>query len=182
MTNPLFVADLPTLKSLLRMTEVPSDSTDALAILDEGILQARLQFYRRLGTTRVGQLLAITYDANPTTEDEVLRALANTVEVKLVLCHLLRRLPNTWMDASGDIHKRWNEEAPVRELSPTQILDRLAACQNEIEEDMQILAGEEQVGDEELIQTFDGTPDCPTPRVGRTLLGGSRRVTEDPNN
>lgn len=182
MTNPLFVADLPTLKSLLRMTEVPSDSTDALAILDEGILRARLQFYRRLGTTRVGQLLAITFEENPTTEDEVLRALANTVEVKLVLCHLLERLPNTWMDASGDIHKRWNEEAPVRERSPAEIIDQLSSCRDQIEEDMQILAGEEQVGDEELIQTFDGTPDCPAPRVGRSLLGSTdRRIIEDPS-
>lgn len=181
MTDPLFVADLATLKALLRMTEVPSDSTDALAILNEGILKARLKFYRRLGTARVGQLLSISFVENPTTEDEVLRALANTVEVKLVLCHLLVRLPHVWMDASGAIDKQWNEEAPVREQAPVELADRLSACQNEIEEDMQVLAGEDQIGDEDLIQTFDGTPDDPTPRVGRTLLGGSHRLTEDPN-
>lgn len=169
MTNPLFVADLATLKAKVRLAELPSVSA-ANSILDEVILVSRLDFYRRLGTERVTFLLSIAFNENPTTVDEVLRALANAVEVKLVRCHLLRRLPTTFMDASGEVNKTWNEEAPVRELGVLQAEQEIQRCQAEIEADMQILEGETQVGDEcSEVKAYDGTPDFCPPKLGGTI-------------
>jgi len=182
MTNPLFVADLATLKAQLRLSGMPSSATDALAILDESILRARLVFYRRLGQQRVGVLLATVYNANPSSEDEVLRALANTTETKVVYSELLRKLPNQWMDASGDANRRWNEEAPFRERGPTGAQQEIQRLLDEIEEDMEILAGEESIGEESQFKTFNGTPDCTPPRPGDSIRRGGlsrRRLSED---
>lgn len=171
MTNPLFVQDTPTLKAALRLTGVPSSSTDTLAIIDESVMKARLSFYRRLGVTRVGQLAGITYNANPTTEDEVLRALANVVETKLVYVELLRKLPNQFMDASGTANRVWNEEAPFRERGATSAEKEVQRLLDEIEEDMQMLEGSEDLADETSIKTFDGTPLCRPPRPGDSIRG-----------
>lgn len=168
MTNPLFVADLNALKGKLRLAQLPTSSA-ANDILDEVILVARTDFYRRLGPTRVGQLLAISFNENPTTEDEVLRALANVVEVKLVRCHLLRRLPTAFMDASGQVNKTWNEEAPVRELGVLQAQEEIERCQQEIERDMELLEGEQTIGDECRVKSFDGTPNFQRPQLGATV-------------
>lgn len=168
MTDPLFVADLDTLKSKLRLTELP-DSSSAVGILDEVILVSRLKFYRRLLNDRVATLVALPFNANPTTEDEILRALANVVEVKLVRCELLRRLPTTFMDSSGDVNERWNEEAPVREQGVFEAEQEILRCEEEIEADMRILEGDQSLGSECRIQSFDGSPVCPRPDLGATI-------------
>ncbi len=182
MTDPLFVADLDTLKAKLRLSGVPPQATDTLAILDEAILRARLAFLRRLGPQRVGVLLALSFNENPLTEEEVLRALANTTETKQVYVELLRKLPNQFMDASGDANRRWNEEAPFRERGPTEMQSEVQRLLDEIEEDMEMLAGEEVLGEESQFKTFDGTPNCTPPRPGDSIRRGGlsrRRLSED---
>lgn len=174
MALPLFVADEAALKSALRLSAVPASALDTEAIIDEAILRARLRFYRDLGATRTNELVAMTFTDQPTTDDEVLRALANTVEVKMVKCQLLRDLPNTFMDASGDVNSRWNEEAPTRERGGFELSDELKRCENEIVAALTDLAAPETLACDE-VQVFDGTPDCQTsfptntPRVGMTL-------------
>lgn len=182
MTDPLFVADLVTLKAKLRLSGVPSSATDTLAILDEAILKSRLAFHRRLGQQRVGVLLAISFNENPSSEDEILRALANTTETQQVYAELLRRLPNQFMDSSGDANRRWNEEAPFRERSNSDFHKELQRLLDDIEENMELLAGEESIGEESQFKTFDGTPDCTPPRPGDSIRRGGlfrRRLSED---
>ena len=177
MAAPLFVADEATLKSALRLSAVPASALDTEAIIDEAILRARLRFYRDLGSARTNELVALPYTALPTTDDEVLRALANTVEVKMVKCHLLRDLPTTFMDASGDVNARWNEEAPVREYG-ADMEEELRRCEDEIVAALVDLAAPNTLDCDE-VQVFDGTPDCQTsfptntPRVGMSLKGSS---------
>lgn len=174
MAAPLFVADEATLKSALRLSAVPASALDTEAVIDEAILRARLRFYRDLGSARTNELVALTYTDQPTTDEEVLRALANTVEVKMVKCQLLRDLPNTFMDASGDVNARWNEEAPTRERGSFELGDELARCENEIVAALVDLADPNAVDCDE-VQVIDGTPDRQTsfppntPRVGMTL-------------
>ena len=178
MAAPLFVADEATLKSALRLSAVPASALDTEAIIDEAILRARLRFYRDLGVARTNVLVALPYTVLPTTEDEVLRALANTVEVKMVKCQLLRDLPNTFMDASGDVNSRWNEEAPTRERGSFELGDELARCEQEIVAALTDLAAPDTLDCDE-VQVIDGTPDCQTafpantPRIGQSLRGPS---------
>ena len=178
MAAPLFVADEATLESKLRLSAVPASATDTQAIIDEAILYARVEFYRELGESRVAALVAITFTEEPTTEDEVLRALANLTEVMMVRCHLLIHLPNTFMDASGDVNARWNEEAPIRERSSMDLEAEIAACKNKIQENLATLRLND-IDECPEVQTFDGTPDCQTsfptntPRIGMSLRGSS---------
>lgn len=168
MTDPLFVADLATLKSKLRLTKLPTDSA-ANALLDEQILATRTAFYRRLGAARVGQILAIPFVINPTTENGVKRAIANTVEVKMVRVRLMRTLPVLFQDSSGDANTAWNTEAPYREAGLSSLDREIKRLEDEIEEDMQVLDGEEEQGAEKNWRVYDGVRECPAPRPGDSL-------------
>lgn len=169
----LFATSDAWIKARLRLSAVPDSSTDTLAIIDEAILKARLEFYRRLGRTQVGNLLDTAEVAEPTTDDEVRRSMASLTEVKLVRVYLLRELPNAFMDASGDLNRRWNEEAPFRERPRSDREREILRLLDEIEQDMQILAesGDESPGNELTIFGFDGTPDFTPPLPGDSMLG-----------
>lgn len=183
MATPLFVPDEATLESKLRLSSTPASATDTRAILNEAVQRARTRIYRALGASRVTQLLAITYSETPTTGQGILRLLAANVEVKIVYCTLLRMLPNAFMDASGDINKRWNEEAPFRERGPSELEQELLRCESEIIADLDELKDNDLDACPDVL-TFDGTPDCPTPLVGRTLKNRSaarRLFGNDPN-
>jgi hypothetical protein len=179
MAAPLFVADEATLKSRLRLSAVPASALDTEAIVDQAILDARVRFYRHLGATRVAAILTTAFTETPTTDAQVVRALAFSTEVKMVRCILMRTLPNTFMDASGDVDHRWNEEAPIREMGAEreQELDR---CDREVEAALLELEGDAD-GTCSEVQMYDGTPDCQTsfpantPRIGRSLKPRFRR-------
>lgn len=185
MAAPLFVVDEPTLKERLRLSAVPASALDTEAIIDEAILRARVRFYRELGSARTNTIVALPFTELPTTDDEVVRALANTTEVKMVYCELLRLLPNTFMDASGDVNHRWNEEAPTRERGTFEINDEIKRCEDDITNALQELC-EPDIGECDEIQAFNGDPVCPqpfgtAPRVGLSLQPFPRRRTEDPS-
>jgi hypothetical protein len=174
MAAPLFVTDEATLKSKLRLSSVPASATDTEAIIDQAILDARVQFYIALGEIRVAAILATPFSETPTTEAGILRALASLTEVMMVRCYLLVHLPTTFMDASGDVNERWNTEAPLREKGVLDAEAEILACQNKIKENLLILAANDTDECQE-IQVYDGTPDrqtqfpANTPRVGMSL-------------
>jgi hypothetical protein len=178
MAAPLFIASEAILKSKLRLSSVPASSTDTEAIIDEGILHARVEFYKELGEVRVAALVAEAFSETATTEAGILRALANLTEVMIVRCWLLQRLPSSFMDASGAVNRQWNEEAPTRERSSMDLTDEVVACKNQIAENMLVLAANDTDECQE-IQTWDGTPECQTefppntPRVGMSLKNPS---------
>jgi hypothetical protein len=127
---PVFLTSA-TLKSRLRATDLPAG--DAQAAWEECVSKARTHIFRRLGATRVAEIQAET----PGTTVALVAADVNTALVRLYLCGIL---PNAVMDASGDIHRRWNEEAPFREL-PTSAKEK-ARMEAQIETDLAYLAGE----------------------------------------
>lgn len=180
----LFVADDATVKARLRLSAVPASSTDTAEIIAEGIAWARLAFHRRLGRPAVQRLLAISEVAEPSTDDEILRSLASATEIRLARVFLLRELPNAFMDASGDLNRRWNEEAPFRERPRSDREREIARLEEEIEQAMQELErdGDETPGDARSVLTFDGTPDDPgsIPLPGDSLIPrATRTVAED---
>jgi len=168
MTNPMFVADLDTLKSKLRLTGLAADSA-AEEILDEAILDARASFYRRLDRTVVTALLAIPFNENPTSEADVKRAIANLVEVKLVKIQLMRNLPVLFQDSSGTAQRVWNEEAPFREAGLSSLESEIKRLEAEIEESFQILDGEEEQGAEQNWRIYDGVRETAAPRPGDSV-------------
>jgi len=180
----LFAEDDAWIKARLRLTSVPVSAEDTHAIIDEGISNARLAFYRRLGRLAVQNVLDIPEVAEPSTDDQVLRTLASLTEVKLVRVFLLRELPNAFMDASGDLNKRWNEEAAFRERPRSNLEKEIIRLNEEIEQAMQELEqdGDESPGDVRQVYTFDGTPEDPSaiPLPGDSLFPRNTRfINED---
>jgi hypothetical protein len=179
MAAPLFVTDEATLKSRLRLSAVPASAADTEAIIDQAILDARVRFYRALGASRVAAILTTAFTETPTTDAQIVRALAFSTEVKMVRCILMRTLPNAFMDASGDVDARWNEEAPLREMGAERE-EELARCEREVEAALLELEepGLDNCSD---VQMYDGTPDrqtsfpANTPRIGQTLRPRYRR-------
>lgn len=177
MPDPLFVQDVATLKKKVRLSNLGAEKIDATSILDDAMIRARVRFWQRLGEQRVNYLAAILPTSNPTTGDQILRALAETTEVALVRVELAHTLPLSWMDASGDQNKRWNEEAPFREMASDKVIEALEA---QIERDMSTLSGEEALGSQTTISWVDSTPQCAPPRPGDTLYPYRSTECTDP--
>jgi len=148
MSNPLFLPDLATMQQELRLSGVPAVGEDANIIIANALLTVRAGFYGRLGITRVGQLVAFTANiVNPSTNDEILRALARTVEVKWTFVVLMDRLPTLWMDDSGGAWQTYNEQGTFRKMSRTDMDAMRKRMMSEIDNDMAILSGEQTLGD-----------------------------------
>jgi len=171
MSNPLFLADVDAMKQELKLRGVPASGDDALVVLEDCLLQARLAFYRRLGATRVGQLVAFaTNYTNPTTNDELLRALAKTVEVKLTWCALADRLPQLWMDDSGGAWQQYNEQGTFRKITFREREDQCKRFAAEIEQAMIVLAGDVTLGEETGVNVTTFEPEAPRQQLGDTIF------------
>lgn len=168
-TTPLFVANLATLQAKLRLTGLPSGQ-DGAALLNEAILAARVKFYRALGTARVAVLAALAFDEDPATEDEVLRALANTTEVLIVRAYLYDTMPVLFLDNSANDREVWNEESAFR---PGRISQADRQRLNEmIEANLAILSGDVDLGDEQTgLKAAILEPDTAPDRPGASIFG-----------
>lgn len=137
--NPVFVSDLDTLRSKLRLSG--AKQTDALSIINEAIEEVRIGIYDALGVSRVAELQAITYAENPDTADEILRAKANLLESLWCRMILLTRLPQMALDASASLRQAWNEEGLGRDKSGKEITDEIERLQSKIDELIAALLG-----------------------------------------
>lgn len=173
---PLFVADMTTLRTRLRLDGAKAAS--ALAVIDQAVEDVRIGFYDRLGATRVAALVAIGYSENPTTANGVLRAKANSVEVKWVRVLLLRRLPVLFIDAQGLKQQVWNDESGFASGPERALRDEIEKLEAEIEEALLVLAGDEDP-DEAILNVStigpDETPDLP----GASVWPGRRTTNND---
>lgn len=162
---PLFVADLATLKSRLRLSGLPSGG-DGEALYDEALQRVRVGFYRRLGVARVDEILAITYEPDASTTEEVLRSVANSAEVKWTYLMLLDLMPSLFMDASGATEEIWNTEGAFRQGRPPAA--RIEQLKTDLELDLAFLAGEDAGGSVITSTNIDPDPEAPDP--GDTLF------------
>jgi hypothetical protein len=179
MTDPLFVADIATLKSALRLSGVPTDG-DAHVMVQSALMQVRAGFYSRLGLAKVAALVAITPSANPTSTDPILRGIAQECETIWVRCLLLDRLATFYMDSSGAYQELLNQEGISRSMTPGAIAEQRKRCMTQIEEWLAILNGDVELGDGPDVQVY--TQGDQTPRVfpNGTLSQNNRRLFGDP--
>lgn len=142
---PLFVASTDLLKQKLRLSGVGlADSGEP--IIEETIQQVRTDIGTRLGLTRIAQIEAIPFVEDPSTADQYTRALANSLEVKMVRLRLMRVLPTMFMDGSGEALEVWNAEAPFRETSQFDLRAEMNMLEEEINSDFGILSGADEDG------------------------------------
>jgi len=174
-TAPLFVADLATLKPKLRLSGVPSTS-DADDLINEAILVTRQKFYRELGVARVAVLLALPFVETPSTNDQILRAVANSTEVLMVRCELMRMMPMMFMDGNADQNQIMQDEALFRDSTSSQLEQMRLQCELEIQQNMDLLAGDEEIASESTIRIDSpgvSQPVIDTTRASRPYPGDS---------
>ncbi len=168
-TAPLFIADLATLKSKLRLSGVAATS-DADDIVNEAILLVRSGFYRELGAPVVTTLLALSFSETPTTNDQIKRAVANSTEVKWVRAELIRMLPMSFMDGNADQAQVFQDEALFRDSSARQLDQERIRLETDIQQNLDLLRGAEDIATESTIRIHTVAPDCPRPLPGDTRL------------
>jgi len=171
--NPLFVVgvgtDTPwdTMLEELRLSGVPSAS-DAQAIIRRAMLDVRLGFYRSLQVRRINYLLAIEYNAEPVNDDGVLRALAASTEILWTKMLLMRRMRSAFIDGNG-VQQILNDEAGITETPDTFLDAEITRIQNEITNNLELLAGSEEIGSETSIQVTTFEPSTAPPNIGATV-------------
>lgn len=148
---PLFVADADSLRASLRLSALTTSPSDAAVLVDDAIREVRLGFLRRLGLSRTAALVALVYDPTagaPTTEDEILRECANLTEILWVKKLLLTRLPTLFRDSAGESRLDFNTEALTRESPAQQQQVELDRLDSQIEENLELLAGDSEAQNE----------------------------------
>ena len=150
-TAPLFVADLATLKSKVRLSGVPTTS-DADDIINEAILVTRQKFYRELGGSRITVLKAMAFTEAPTTDNQILRAVANSTEVLMVRCELMKTLPSMFMDGNAQQNQIMQDEALFRDNTSNELDQMRMQCEIEIQQNFDLLAGDEEIASENALR------------------------------
>lgn len=152
---PLFVASMAVLKAELRLTGLRSGS-DAESLLDRAASSARVYLYQRLGLTIVGEMVALSDVDNPTTAAQVRRKAATLVEVEIVRCELIEIMPVMLGDASGDAQQAYNVEGVWRQITPEERIELLARCKARIEELIELILSEDELGEDLTVRVFAG--------------------------
>lgn len=178
-TAPLFVADLATLKAELRLSGVPSGA-DSDAIVQGACRIARARFYSVLGLARVGAILLWSHSDSPTTENEILRSIAEECEVAMVRCVLMDRLPNLFMDNSGGGLEFLNQEGAFRSTPRGDLDGQRQRCQVQIEEWLALLAGDVALGEGADVQIATQDRQSPSGYPGGSIVGDNERLWGDP--
>lgn len=165
--EPLFVADMDTLKSRLRLSGAVK--TDATAQIDQAVEDVRVGFYddvQGLGVARVTALLAISYTENAATAEALQRTRANNLEVTWVRLLLMRRMPTLFMDASGATLDAWNEEPLTHGHS--RVDKEIARLEAEVSEGLSYLSADDDEGIGDMITMVfepEETPDRPAQSI-----------------
>lgn len=172
---PLFIASMTVLKDALRLGGTVQ--AGGLAMIDQAVKDVRVRFYGRLTAARITTIkLANTVDA-PATDAELLRALADSVEVRWVRLHLLRVMPALFMDGSGGRQQQWNDEgAFVARRQTDSEVERLEA---ELELDLAKLAGDDDLDEQQTINADVLEPDDEVDLPGATVWPGRRAEADD---
>lgn len=171
--EPLFVANMDTLKAALRLTD--ASQADAVAQIDQAVEDVRVRLYdeRGLGAALVATLLAIPYTENATTVSALRRTRANNLEIKWVRLLLLKRMPVLFQDASGQSLDAWNEE-PLTRLPAWALENMCRALEEEIQDELALLADVEDAGGSMDVVVFEPseTPARPGASIYPSYLSG----------
>jgi len=165
---PLFVADMEALRKKLRMENVTLGDP-AYDLLEEAVLRVRVGFIRQLTRARVVVLVGYTFSETPTDDDQVLRALANTTEVKWVRMELLRTLPSQFLDGNS-AEAVFEEEAPFRMTDEVMRRSEIKRLEKEITDDMDLLSGSEIAGAESKARATTFSPATTPPRPSASVF------------
>lgn len=150
--TPVFQPDLLTLQKELRLDGVNPDS-GAYSAFEAAVRDARVEFWRELGASRVVQLQGFDSKPDPGTEEEHLRALAEITESKIVRKNLLEVLAVKFKEGSSDLEE-WNDVGAFRGASSFDRDRELKALRIAIAQNFDMLRGVETAGNETGMRTL----------------------------
>lgn len=139
MAAPLFLPSRDALLARLRLTG--ASQPDSVAAIDSALRRVRLEFYGRLGSARVVEIVAYAVEDPATTDNGILRALAEETEGIWVRALLLRNLPVLFMDTAGQAEQVWNEEALTRNMGVADVRSEIEKLMEEVEANLARLLG-----------------------------------------
>lgn len=144
--TPLFQS-LEKLKQSLRVSSI-STGADVSVQLDRAVENARLTFWRKVGAAATTTLAGLPKKDPPTTEDHYKRLLAEHTELLLVWSYLAMYLPVSVMDGSADFRQLWNSDEQFKNISDGGRQARINIVHTTIEENFELLSGEDSAANE----------------------------------
>ena len=158
---PLFIATKDALLKQLRLSS--TTDSDGLAIIDGAIQEVRLGFFDCLDDDRVVEILTFASEDNPDTDDKRTRTRAEKTEVMWVRILLITRLPNFFLDSSGNLPQVFNEEGLTREPRPDAKTRELSRLNAELIKSIELLKGGVECTIENEVQASTICPDKAPP-------------------
>lgn len=153
---PLFVADIATMKSELRLSGLKANS-DGEQIFERGVQSARVALYMKLGPSTAASFVARAEVDNPTATLDIQRKACSLAEVELVRLEMLRTMPVRVADASGDEQELFNDEGVWRDISPRELRLHIEGISAYVEELVELITGADDLGDDSMVHTWDGS-------------------------
>lgn len=171
-TPPLFIADLDELKARLRLSGTQTDAgADIVSMIDDAIRDARVTFRRKMSQDAVETLVGYSSVDEPMTDEEIQRAAAELLEVKLVKVELLQKLRVFFLDNSAHAEDAMQHEGLLRDAQADDFWAMIRALKEEIENDFNLLLAPDELGEEVTVGVgvIEAEADCPNPRPGDSL-------------
>jgi hypothetical protein len=169
--DPLFVADLDTLKANLRLSGANSSvDSDIDTLIQRAVRSVRVFFRKHLSQARIERIQGILQASpvDPDDSDEYLRELAELTEINQTWIELSYILPALFVDSGADAKEVFEEEGPFRLASQEDLYRMRNRYKTEVMDAIDILKGDGETFDENTsarIRTFG--PDS-TKRIGRS--------------
>lgn len=125
----LFNASYTELLERVRVETVTDEQT--VSVIQMTVTGVRTGFYKKLGESRVSELLGYSLVDNPSTLNEIARADAAGCEVLWVTYLLMERLPTLFMSSSSSSREIYNDTPLFRDSSADKdarkVIDSLKA-------------------------------------------------------
>ena len=115
--EPLYNSKSEVLQNI-RMSD--TSDADTLVMIDQAIADVRLGFYRRLTLDRALELAALPTVENPTTINETLRGVAESVEINWVNHVLITKLPAMFIETQFSIQENFDDVPLTRDSASLQ--------------------------------------------------------------
>ena len=153
--NPLYNVKADVIEKL-RLTA--TTDADTLSIVDQAIRDVRLGFYRRLTPARATEIAALSSVENPTTTDEIVRAVGEVTEIYWVMHRLICILPTMFIETAHAISDSFDDVPITRDSESLQ--KYLTCIWNRIEEGLgqMVLPIEDNTGSFQAFSTGAQTP------------------------
>lgn len=136
-------------------------------MVSDAVQKARLAFYDRLGTSRVGAISGYDRESPPTTANGLVRAKAEMCELLLIRRDLLRSMPTFLLDPTAS-REVWNEEGLLRGRSTKEVQAEIESLTVEIEGYLASLGGDTDSAGGINVSVIG---ECPAPEPGLHSFG-----------